>query len=95
MDKLITYTFDQNNHEVLGIESHHGTERARRLGGGETALPPRGERRILSAIEVVSASRRMVYITGRSRVFVPFYVPCNHMRRKDLFYESPRGGGKS
>jgi hypothetical protein len=46
--------------------------RALRLGGGETALPPRGKRRILSAIEVDPASRSMVYITGRSRVFVPF-----------------------
>ncbi len=35
-------------------------KRARRLGGEETALPPRGERRIFSAIEVVSASRNMV-----------------------------------
>ncbi len=42
----------------------------RRLGGGEKALPPRGERRILSAIEVVFASRSMVYLTGRSRVFI-------------------------
>ncbi len=58
-------------------------KRARRLEGGETALPPRGERRILSAIEVVAASRSMVYLTGRSQVFVPFYVPCNHVRRKD------------
>ena len=38
----------------------------------------------VSAIEVVSASRSMVYITGRSRIFIPFYVPCNHVRRKDL-----------
>ena len=35
-------------------------------------MPPRGEQRILSAIEVVSASRSMAYISGRSRVFVPF-----------------------
>ena len=42
-----------------------------------------GERRILSAIEVVFASRSMAYITGRSRVFIPFYVPCNYARRKD------------
>ncbi len=51
--------------------------------GRETALPSRarGERRILSAIEVVSAARSMVYIYGRSRVFVPFYEPCNHVRR--------------
>ncbi len=46
-------------------------------------VAPWGERRILSAIEVVSASRSMAYITGRSRVFIPFYVPCNHARRKD------------
>ncbi len=37
----------------------------------------------VSAIEVVSASRRTVYLTGRSRVFIPFYVPCNHVRRND------------
>ena len=37
----------------------------------------------VSAIEVVSALRSMVYITGRSRVYIPFYVPCNHVRRKD------------
>jgi hypothetical protein len=55
----------------------------RRLGGGEKASPPRGERRILSAIEVVSASRSMAHITGISRVFILFYVPCNHARRKD------------
>ena len=60
-------------------------QRARRLrlGGGKKASPPRGERRILSAIEVVSASRSMAHITGRSRVLIPFYVPCNHARRKD------------
>ncbi len=45
--------------------------------------PPRSGRRILSAIEVVSASRSMVYITRRSRVFIHFYVPCNNVRRKD------------
>ncbi len=37
-----------------------------------TVSPLRGGRRILSAIEVVSASRSMIYITGRSRVFIPF-----------------------
>ncbi len=47
-------------------------KRARRLGGGETASSPRGERCILSAIEVVSASRSMACITGRSRVFIHF-----------------------
>ncbi len=36
----------------------------------------------VSAIEVVSALRSMVYTTGRSRVFIPFYVPCDHVRRK-------------
>ncbi len=58
-------------------------KRARRLGGGETASLPTGERCILSAIEVVSASRSMAYLTGRSRVFISFYVPCNHARLKD------------
>ncbi len=68
-------------------------KRARRLGGGEAALPPRCERRILSAIEVVSASRSMVYLSGRSRVFVPFYVPCNHVSSQVLTPQSCKEQG--
>ena len=56
---------------------------AKVVAGGGQASPPRGERRILSAIEVLSALRSMAHITGRSRAFIPFYVPCNHARRKD------------
>jgi hypothetical protein len=38
----------------------------------KTVSPLRGGRCILSAIEVVFASRRMVYLTGKSRVFILF-----------------------
>ncbi len=42
-----------------------------------TVLPPRGGRRIFSAIKVVFASRSMAHLIGRSRVFVSFLnVPC-------------------
>ncbi len=42
------------------------------FGGRGTVSPPKGGRRILSAVEVVFASRSMVYLTGRSRVFIPY-----------------------
>jgi hypothetical protein len=54
----------------------------RRQMAAGTVSSPRGGRHILSATEVVSASRSMVYITWRSRVFIHIYVPCNHVRRK-------------
>ncbi len=46
----------------------------RSLWRRNTASPPRGEQRILSAIDVVFASRSMLYLTGRSRVFILFYM---------------------
>ena len=38
--------------------------------------PPRGGRRILSAIEVVFASRSMLHLSRRSRVFIHFNALC-------------------
>ncbi len=54
----------------------------RRLWRRGTASPPRGGRRILSAIAVVFTSRSMVYSTWRSRVFILFIRAVYTMRRK-------------
>ncbi len=70
-------------HAWLRIIEYYSHSHSGKIKAAGTVSPPRGGRRILSAIEVVSASRSMVYIAGRSRVFIPFYVPCNHVRRKD------------
>ncbi len=47
-----------------------------------TVSPPRGRRYILSAIEVVFASRSMAHLTGRSRVFVSFLMCRVYHKRK-------------
>jgi hypothetical protein len=48
-----------------------------------TASPPRSGRRIFSAIELVFASRSMVYLIGQSRVFIPFYMGRVHHAPKN------------
>ncbi len=42
------------------------------FGGRGTVSPPRGGRRIFSAVEVIFESRSTVHLTGRSRVFTHF-----------------------